>query len=188
MIVLLCGPAWAHERPITTPAALFLQGTIERAFGLVRPPISAEAGADLEALIKTSMDWTSLTPFAIGRYGTGLGAEGMDGVTARLEQQLGLLARRAGHELPTMTVAIRDMRIDPDGNRRILSIANVPRFGEVEVEWILATTQTGYRIADIRAFGLTLRQFLRGWVTSLVAARGGDAEAVFGETAAPSPQ
>jgi hypothetical protein len=190
IVALCCGPATARERPTTAPAARFLQGTIEHAFELVRPPVTAKAGATLEALIKDSMDWASLTHFAIGHYGATLDAEGMGDVTARLEQRLGILARRAGNELPTMTVAVHDMRIDPDGSRRIFSTANVPRFGEVEVEWILipAAAENGYRIADIKAFGLTLRQFLRGWITGLVAAQGGDAAAVFGEAPATSPE
>lgn len=190
IVALCCGPASARERPATAPAARFLQATIEQAFGLVRPPVSAEAGANLEALIKDSMDWTSLTHFAIGHFGRTLDADGMGDVTARLEQRLGILARRAGVELSAMTVAVHDMRIDPDGTRRILSTATVPRFGEVEVEWTLipAAAGNGYRIADIKAFGLTLRQFLRGWIAGLVAAQGGDAAAVFGEAPATSPE
>ncbi|HET6158538.1 MAG TPA: hypothetical protein VFE34_09355 [Dongiaceae bacterium] len=183
-----CAPAAAHERPTTTPAAQFLQGTLEQAFDLVRPPMASEANEDLIVLIERAMDWPSLTRFAVGHYGTGLSVGGMGVVTARLEQQLGLLARRAGTELPTMTIAIHDMRINPDGTRQVLSTATVPKYGEVEVEWTLARTQLGYRIADIRAFGLTLRQFLRGWVASLIAAQGGDAAAVFGKRVGSSPQ
>ncbi len=138
----------------------------------------------MDALIEAAMDWRGLTHFAIGHYGADLNADGMSSVTDKLEDQLGALARRAGTDLPTMTVALRDMRIDSDGNRRILSTATVPRFGEVEVEWTLTPTQTGYRIADIKALGMTLRQFLRSWVTSLVAAKGGDAAAAFDGVAA----
>jgi hypothetical protein len=56
------------------------------------------------------------------------------------------------------------------------------------VDWTLVPTAAGYRVADVAAFGLTLRQFLRGWVTALVAAQGGDATAVFNDGAATSPQ
>jgi ABC-type transporter MlaC component len=188
MAALCCGPALARERPATTPAAQFLQETIDRAFALARPPVSAEAGTDLAALIERSMDWPALTRFAIGRYGATLDKDGMNAVTESLEQHMEMLARRAGTDLSGTAIAIRDMRIDPDGHRRILSTAAVPRFGDVEVEWTLVPSGTGYRIADIKALGLSLRQFLRGWVSSLVAARGGDAAAAFGEGAAASPQ
>lgn len=180
-----CGPASAHERPTTTPAARFLEGTFEAAFGLVRPPVAPQADATLATLIRDSMDWPSLTPFAIGRYRADLGDRDMGAVRARLERQLRDLARRAGVELPTMTLAIHDMRIDPEGNRHVLSTATLPRFGEVEVEWTLAPAGSGYRIADIAAFGLTLRQFLRNWIATLVAARGGDAGAVFAAPSSP---
>jgi hypothetical protein len=185
---LSCGPASAHERPITAPAARFLEGTVETAFGLVRPPVTPQANTTLEALIRDSMDWPGLTQFAIGHYLANLEDGEMGGVTARLEQQLGALARRAGTELPTMTLAIHDMRIDPDGSRHVLSAATLPRFGEIEVEWTLAPAANGYRIADIAAFGLTLRQFLRNWIATLVAAQGGDAVAAFGQPTDPSPQ
>jgi len=186
MIALCCGPAAAHELPTTTPAARFLQDRLDRALVLARPPVSAKANGELDILIRDAMDWPSLAQFAIGHYGTSLDEGGRSDATARLERQLGLLARRAGRELPTMTIAIHDMRIDPDGNRHILSTATVPRFGEVEVEWTLRPTATGYRVADIKAFGLTLRQFLRSWVTALVAAQGGNAAAVFNDGADPS--
>jgi hypothetical protein len=185
---LCCGPALARERPATAPAAQFLQDTVERAFALVRPPVSGEAGSDLAALIERSMDWPALTRFAIGRYGATLDADGMTAATETLERQLEALARRAGTDLPGTAIAVRDMRIDPDGYRRILSTAAVPRFGEIEVEWTLVPSATGYRITDIKALGLSLRQFLRGWVSSLVAARGGDAAAAFEEGTAASPQ
>jgi hypothetical protein len=183
-----CGPAMARERPTTAPAARFLQDTIDRAFDLVRPPVSSQAASDLADLIEGSMDWPALTRFAIGHYGAALDADGMSSVTERLEERLAILARGAGTELPTMTVTIRDLLIDPDGNRRILSIATVPKFGEVEVEWTLAPAQSGYRIADIKALGMTLRQFLRSWVAGQVAARSGDAAATFGEGTGISPQ
>jgi hypothetical protein len=200
--VLCCGPASARERPATAPAARFLQETIDRAVGLVRPPVTPKAAADLETLIESAMDWPDLTHFAIGHYGADLTADGMSGVTRKLEQRVEILARRAGVELPTMTVAVHDMRIDPDGRRHILSTATVPRFGEVELEWTLAPTPmgtegAGYRIADIKALGMTLRQFLRSWVAGQVAARGGNAAAAFEATdpavasdkpAATSPQ
>ena len=35
-IMLLCGPAWAHERPTTTPAARFLQAHEEGAAPKIR--------------------------------------------------------------------------------------------------------------------------------------------------------
>jgi hypothetical protein len=184
----LLGPAWARERPTTVPAARFLQDTIDRAFALVRPPVSNQAASDLAEMIEGAMDWPALTRFAIGHYAADLDADGMRSVTRRLEERLAILARRAGTELPGMTVTVRDLRIDPDGSRRILSTATVPRFGEVEVEWTLAPAPSGYRIADIKALGLTLRQFLRSWVAGLVAARGGDAAATFGEGADTSPQ
>jgi hypothetical protein len=131
------------------------------------------------------MDWPGLTQFAIGRYRADLKDGEMGGVTARLEQQLGALARRAGAELPTMTVAIHDMRIDSDGSRHVLSTATLPRFGEIEVEWTLVPAANGYQITDIAAFGLTLRQFLRNWITTLVTAQGGDADATFAAPSSP---
>jgi hypothetical protein len=189
--VLSVAPASAHEQPTTTPAARFLQGTVETALGLVHPPMTAKTDRDLDALIRDSMDWPSLTQFAIGHYRADLDSKGMRGVRARIEEQLGDLARRAGLELPTMTLAVHDMRIDRDGNRHVLSIATLPRFGEIEVDWTLAPgAGGGYRISDIAAFGLTLKQFLRGWVTSLVAAQGGDAANTFAPPPGPavSPQ
>jgi hypothetical protein len=188
MIALMCGPALAHERPTTTPAARFLQDILGRALLLARPPVSAKAGGDLDIVIRDAMDWPSLTQFAIGHYGARLNEGGLSDAAARLERQMGLLARRAGKEMPTLTIAIRDMRIDPDGKRHVLSTATVPRLGEIEVDWTLAPTATGYRVTDIAALGLTLRQFLRGWVTGLVAAQGGDATAVFNDRAGASPQ
>ena len=134
------------------------------------------------------MDWANLTHYAIGHYGARLDAGGLSDVGAQLERQLGLLARRAGKEMPTLTIALRGLRIDPEGNRHVLSTADVPRFGEIEVEWTLRPTASGYRVSDISALGLSLRQFLRGWVTSLVAAQGGDPTAVFNGEAGASPQ
>jgi hypothetical protein len=182
------GPALARERPATVPAARFLQDTIDRALTLVRPPVSNQAASDLADLIETSIDWPALTRFAVGHYRASLDAEGMSSVTGRLEEHLAILALRAGTELPAMTIAIRDLRIASDGNRRVLSTATVPKFGEIEVEWTLAPAGPGYRIVDIKTLGMTLRQFLRSWVASLVAARGGDAAATFGEGAGTSPQ
>lgn len=180
LVALPCrAPATAHEQPTTTPAARFLQDSIAHALILTRPPVAPQAGPELQALFLDSMDWPTLTQFAIGRYATGLGEDRMGDVTISLERQLESMALRVGREMPTMTIAIHSMRIDSDGSRHILSTATVPRFGEVEVEWTLVSSQTGYRIADIRALGLTLRQFLRSWVTSLVAARDGDAAAAF---------
>jgi hypothetical protein len=187
-ILLLCGPAWAHERPTTTPAARFLQDNIEHALVLAKPPVSGKAGDELDILIRDAIDWPSLTHYAIGHYGTKLDAGGLSDVGAQLERQLGLLARRAGKEMPALTIALRDLRIDPEGNRHVLSTADVPRFGEIEVEWTLRPTASGYRVSDISALGLSLRQFLRGWVTGLVAAQGGDATAVFNGEADASPQ
>ena len=187
-IALWCGPAWAHERPTTTPAVHFLQDHIERALVLARPPVSDKAGDALDILIRDAIDWPSLTRYAIGHYGAKLDAGGLSEVGAQLERQLGLLARRAGKEMPTLTIAPRGLRIDAEGNRHVLSTADVPRFGEIEVEWTLRPTATGYRVSDISALGLSLRQFLRGWVTSLVAAQGGDPTAVFNGEASTSPQ
>lgn len=186
--VLGCGQATARERPATVPAALFLQDTIDRATRLVRPPVSAGDRSELARLIESAMDWPALARFAIGHFGAALNADEMSGVTRRLEQRVQSLAQRAGAELPAMTVAIHDLRIDPDGHRHIFSTATVPRLGEIEVEWTLAPSQTGYHITDIRAVGITLRQFLRSWIISLVAARGGDAAAAFGEAPVASPQ
>jgi hypothetical protein len=184
----LCGPAWSHERPTTTPAARFLQDSIERALVLAKPPVSGKASDELDILVRDAMDWPNLTQYAIGHYGAKLGAGGLSDVGAQLERQLGLLARRAGKEMPALTIALRDLRIDPEGNRHVLSTADVPRFGEIEVEWTLRPTASGYRVSDISALGLSLRQFLRGWVTGLVAAQGGDATAVFNGEADASPQ
>jgi len=188
IIVFLCGPASAHERPTTTPAARFLQDRLDQALFLARAPRSAKASADLDILIRDAMDWPGLTRFAIGHYEPQLDLGGLSDAGARLERQLGILARRAGKELPTLAIAIHDMRIDPDGNRHVLSTATLPRFGEIEVEWTLTPTAAGYRVADIAAFGLTLRQFLRGWVIGLVATQGGDAAAVFNGGATSSPR
>ena len=188
MITFLCGPALAHEQPSTTPAARFLQDRLDRALSLSRPPVSGKASAELDIVLRDAIDWPSLTQFAIGHYGVSLSAGGLSDAAARLEQQLGILARRAGRELPTMTVAIHDLRIDPDGSRHVLSTATVPKFGEIEVEWTLVPTADAYRIADIKALGLTLRQFLRGWVTGLVAGQGGDPAAVFNDGSDASPQ
>lgn len=186
--MLLCGPAAAHERPTTTPAARFLQDNIGRALMLAKPPVSRKSGDELDILIRDAMDWQNLTQYAIGHYGARLDAGGLSDAGAQLERQLGQLARRAGKEMPTLTIALRGLRIDPEGNRHLLSTANVPRFGEIEVEWTLRPTATGYRVSDISALGLSLRQFLRGWVTSLVAAQGGDPTAVFNGKSGASPQ
>jgi hypothetical protein len=186
-VALWCGPAAAHERPVTTPAARFVQDILDRTLVLVRPPVSAESGADLAMLIRSTIDWPALTQFAVGRYVADLSPEDMNGATDKLEGQMEALARRAGADLPTMTVAIHDMRVDPDGARRVLSTATVPRFGEVEVEWTLVPTPTGYLIADIKALGMTLRQFLRSWIAGLVAAEGGNAAAVFDHRDVASP-
>jgi hypothetical protein len=178
-IALWCSSASAHERPATAPAARFLQEHIDRALVLARPPVSRKDNDELAILIRDAIDWPTLTRYAIGHYGAKLDAGGLSEVGAQLEQQLGQLARRAGKEMPTLTIALRGLRIDSDGNRHVLSTAGVPRFGAIEVEWTLRPTATGYRVSDISALGLSLRQFLRGWVTSLVAAQGGDPTAVF---------
>jgi hypothetical protein len=177
---LTLAPAWGHEQPNTTPAARFLQDTIGTALGLIHPPMTARTNRELDALIHDSMDWPGLTQFAIGHYRADLDSKGMRGVRARIEQQLGELARRAGVGLPAMTLAVHNMRIDRDGDRHVLTTATLPKFGETEVDWTLTPAANGhYRISDIAAFGLTLKQFLRGWVTSLVAAQGGDAATAF---------
>jgi hypothetical protein len=187
-IALLCSPAWARERPISTPAARFLQDHIERALMLAKSPVSSKSGDELDILIRDAMDWPYLSQYAIGHYRTKLDAGGLSDVGAQLERQLGLLARRAGKEMPTLTIVLQGLRIDNEGNRRILSTAQVPRFGPIEVEWLLRPTATGYRISDISALGLSLRQFLRGWITSLVAAQGGDPTAVFSNEPGASPR
>jgi hypothetical protein len=188
LVVALGCQAAAHERPITTPAAHFVQGTVATALALARPPMTHKAEDRLDALVRDSMDWTGLTRFAIGRYRAELGEGGVSRVRAQIERQLGMLARRAGRELPGLTLAIEDMRIDPDGNRHVLGAATLPRFGEIEVEWVLAPARSGYRIADIKALGLTLRQFLRGWVAGLIAAKDGDVAAAFEDPAAATPE
>ena len=187
-LALLCFPAWAHERPTTTPVARFLQDNIDRALVLAKPPVSRKSGDELDILIRDAMDWPNLTQYAIGHYGAKLDAGGLSDVGAQLERQLGLLARRAGKEMPNLTIALRGLRIDADGSRHVFSTADVPRFGEIEVEWTLRPTATGYRVADISALGLSLRQFLRGWITGLVAAQGGDPTAVFNSEPGASPR
>lgn len=188
VIILLCGPAAAHERPTTTPAARFLQDHVDRALVLARSPVSRKESGELDILIRDAIDWPSLTGYALGHYGDKLDAGGLSEAGARLEQQLGQLARRAGREMPMLSIALKGLQIDGDGNRHILSIADVPRFGEIEVEWTLRPTATGYRVSDISALGLSLRQFLRGWVAALVAARGGDPAVAFSDGAGASPQ
>ena len=94
VLILGLGPASAHEQPTTTPVARFLQGTIETAFDLVRPPVTVKANRDLDALIRDSMDWPGLTQFASGHYRANLDSTGMGGVRSRLAEQLGVLARR----------------------------------------------------------------------------------------------
>jgi hypothetical protein len=187
-VALAGGPAWAHERPVTTPAARFLQDHVDRALVLAKPPVSGTAGDQLDILIRDAMDWPGLTQYAVGHYGAKLDAGGLSDAAAQLERQLGQLARRAGKELPTLTIALRGLRIDREGNRHVLSTAEVPRFGEIEVEWTLRPTASGYRVSDISALGLSLRQFLRGWVASLVAARGGDPMTVFSSEAGAAPR
>src|SRR5262245_12219231 len=130
-IALLCFPAWAHERPTTTPAARFLQDNIERALVLAKPPVSRKSGDELDILIRDAMDWPNLTQYAVGHYGVKLDAGGLSEVGAQLERQLGLLARRAGKEMPALTIALRGLRIDADGSRHVFSTADVPRFGEI---------------------------------------------------------
>jgi hypothetical protein len=183
-----CGPAAARERPATTPAARFLQDKIDRALILARPPVSAKDSGDLDILIRDAMDWPGLSSFAIGRYRVSLDEGGLSDASARLERQLGLLARRAAKDMPSLAIVLRGMRIDAEGNRYILSTASVPRFGAIEMQWALRPTASGYRVADIAAMGLTLRQFLRGWVAGLIAAQCGDPEAVFNDAASASPQ
>ena len=140
-------------------------------------------------MIERSMDWPGLTQFAVARYRADLDGEAMDAVKARLAERLAALARTAGRELDRLVLVVRDMRVDADGTRRVASTAILPRFGEVEVTWTLVPAQDGgYRIVDIAALGLTLRQFLRGWVTGLIADRGGDPAAVFAPSASPSSQ
>jgi hypothetical protein len=181
-------PAAAHERPATTPAARFVQATIDTAFALARPPMTLDENRRLESVIERSMDWSGLTQFAVGRYRADLEAAAMDAVKARLADRLGALARTAGRELGTLVLVVRDMRVDAEGNRHVTSTAILQRFGEVEVAWTLVPVQDGgYRIVDIAALGLTLRHFLRGWVTSLIADRGGDPGAVFGPPGNTSP-
>ena len=181
-------PAAAHERPATTPAARYLQETVETAFDLARSPVTAKSDEALVSMIEGAMDWPGLTRFAVGRYRADLDGPGMDAVKARLAERLSTLARNAGREWPRLSLAVHDLRIDAEGNRHILSTAIVPRFGEVEVEWTLLPVGGGhYRIADVGAFGLTLRQFLRGWVTSLIADRGGDPGAAFRPPSDPPP-
>jgi hypothetical protein len=178
--VLTLVPAWGREQPNTTAAARFLQDTVATALALVHPPTTTRADRDLDALIRDSMDWPGLIRFAIGHYRADLDDRGIHGASARIEEQLRGLARRAGVEFPAMTLAVQDMRIDREGYRHVLSIATLPRFGEIEVDWTLAPAAGGgYRISDIAAFGLTLKQFLRGWITSLVAAQGCDAAEAF---------
>jgi hypothetical protein len=183
------GLAAARERPATTPAARFLQNAVETAFELVRPPMSAKADATLQSMIEDSMDWPGLTQFAIARYRSDLNERAMSAVKLTLAEQLGALARTAGRELGTLDLVVRDMRVDAEGMRHVVSTATLPRFGEVEVRWTLVPAQDGgYRIADIAALGLTLRHFLRGWVTGVIADPGGDPGAVFGPPANTSPK
>ncbi|HEX6119991.1 MAG TPA: ABC transporter substrate-binding protein [Dongiaceae bacterium] len=155
---------------------------------LAQPPITPSADSQLDALIRNSMDWTGLTRFAVGRYREELDNDGMEEVRAQIQRQLGALTRRAGRELPGLTLAIEDMEIDPDGTRHVFGTATSPRFSEIGVEWILAPDRNGYRIVDIKALGLTMRVFLRSWVAGLIAAQNDDAAAAFESPATPSPQ
>jgi hypothetical protein len=88
-LALLCFPAWAHERPTTTPVARFLQDNIDRALVLAKPPVSRKSGDELDILIRDAMDWPNLTQYAIGHYGAKLNAGGLSDVGAQLERQLG---------------------------------------------------------------------------------------------------
>lgn len=143
----------------------------------------------LDFMIERSMDWAGLAQFAVARYRAELDGGAMDAVAARLAERLAALARTAGRELEGLDLVVRDMRLEADGTRRVMSTATLQRFGEVEVTWTLVPTQDGgYRIADIAALGLTLRHFLRGWVTGLIADRGGDPAAVVAPPTAPTPQ
>jgi hypothetical protein len=188
LVVALGHPAAAHERPATTPVARFVQGTVATALALAQAPMTRSADAKLDALIRNSMDWTGLTRFAVGRYRGELDNDGMEVVRAQIQHQLGVLTRRAGRELPGLTLAIEDMQIDPDGTRHVFGTATSPQFSEIGVEWVLAPARNGYRIVDIKALGLTLRLFLRSWVAGLIAAQNGDAAAAFESPATLSPQ
>ena len=130
-IALWCCSASAHERPTTTPAARFLQDQIDRALVLAKPPVSGKASDELDILIRDAIDWPSLTRYAIGHYGAKLDSGGLSEVGAQLERQLGLLARRAGKEMPTLTIALRGLRLDADGPRRreVLECRGCPRHG-----------------------------------------------------------
>jgi hypothetical protein len=149
--------------------------------------MTADENRRLESVIERSMDWSGLTQFAVGRYRADLEGGAMPAVKARLAERLGALARTAGGELDALVLVVRDLQIDAEGNRKVTSTAILQRFGEVEVTWTLVPARDGgYRIVDIAALGLTLRHFLRGWVTSLIADRGGDPAAVFAPpTASP---
>lgn len=186
-LVLGCAcPAVAHERPSTAPAARFVQATIDAALPLAMPPVSAVADTRLRGIMDAALDFPDLTVFALGRYRADLDNAASTRALDAIGDQLRALAYRAGEAYPTLAVTVTGLRIDAEGNRRIQSTARLPRIGAVDVEWILKADGASYRIVDIQAFGLTLRHFLRDWVTILVA--GQDPAVVFGPPGAASPQ
>ena len=179
-------PSEAHERPSTAPAARFLQAAIDAALPLAMPPISAAADTRLQVIMDSALDLPDLTTFALGRYRGDLNSEATTRAQEAIGDQLRALAYRAGEAYPDLAITITGLRIDAEGNRRIQSVALLPSIGPVEVDWILKPQGSSYQISDVQAFGLTLRHFLRDWVTMLVAGR--NPSAVFGPPGAASPQ
>lgn len=184
---LVCAmPAAGRERPSTAPAARFLQATVDAALPLAMPPVNQAADVRLRGMVEAALDLADLTAFALGRYRADLDDGASERAQDTIGAQLRALAYRAGEAYPTLAVQITGLRIDAEGNRRVQSVARLPRIGAVEVEWILKLDGPSYRILDIQSFGLTLRHFLRDWVTVLVA--GQDPATVFGPPGAASPQ
>lgn len=187
VLAVVCAmPATGRERPSTAPAARFLQATIDAALPLAIPPVNEAGDARLRGILNAALDFPNLTIFALGRYRADLDDAANTRAQAAIGDQLRALAYRAGAAYPTLALTVTGLRVDADGNRRVQSVARLPRVGAVEVEWILKMDGPSYRVVDIQSFGLTLRHFLRDWVTVLVA--GQDPATVFGPPGAASPQ
>ena len=186
VLAVVCAmPATGRERPSTAPAARFLQATIDAALPLAIPPVNEAGDARLRGILNAALDFPNLTIFALGHYVPTWTMPRTPG--RRLRSAINYApSPMAGAAYPTLALTVTGLRVDADGNRRVQSVARLPRVGAVEVESISKMDGPSYRVVDIQSFGLTLRHFLRDWVTVLVA--GQDPATVFGPPGAASPQ